>query len=140
MKESNAVIHRSVNTAEEEKRSYSQLTAVASLAYLLSQRTSYKRNYKIGFLPRIPLQITISHARPTTRERHPGFSKAVFSNSGSRRLLFCGSMENVRPFRSLLFDIPLTTIFAAGSGKSVLWFVFPVIVAYVHSDYRPALG
>ena len=36
-------------------------------------------------------------------------------------------------FCSPLLDTPLTPIFVAGSGKSVLWFVFPVIVACVLS-------
>jgi hypothetical protein len=137
VKKTHAVIHR---TVDEEKRSYSGLTPVASRAYLSLQKTSYERNYKTGSLPRILPQITISHARPTTREPHPGFFKAVFSSSGSYLLLSCGSMANVRPFCSPLLHTPLTPIFLAGSGKSVLWYVFPVIVAYVHSDYRLALG
>ena len=139
MKEVNAVIYRSVNTADEERRSYSDFTAVASRAYLSSQRTSYERNCKTGSLPRIPPQITISHARHATRERHPGSSKAVFLNSGSC-LLSCGSMANVRSFCFPLLDTPLTPVFVAGSGKSVLWFVFPIIVACVDSYYCPALG
>jgi hypothetical protein len=108
-------------------------------AHLSSQRTSYERNYKAGSPPQIPPQITTSHARHTTRERHPGFSKAVFLNSGNRLLLSCGSMANVRSFCSPLLDTPLTPIFVAGSGKSVLWSVFPVIAACVHSYYRSAL-
>jgi hypothetical protein len=80
----NAAIHHSANTADEEKRSYSDLTAVASQAYLPSQRDSYEGKCKTGSPRRIPLQITISHARLTTRERRPGFSKAVTANSGTR--------------------------------------------------------
>ena len=55
-------------------------------------------------------------------ERHPGFSKAVFSKSGSRLLPSCGSMANVPP-SSRLHHTQLTPIFVAGSGKSVLWYV-----------------
>jgi hypothetical protein len=102
VKETNAAIHHSANTADEEKHSYSDLTAVASRAYLPSQRGSYEGKCKTGSPRRIPLQITISHARLTTRERRPGFSKAVSSNSGSRLRLFCGSMANVCPFFSII--------------------------------------
>jgi hypothetical protein len=56
-------------------------------------------------------------------EQRPGSSKAVFSNSGSP-LLSCGSMANVCSFSSPLLHTPLTLISVAGSGKSVLWFVF----------------
>jgi hypothetical protein len=91
-------------------------------AYQTSSKASYERNCKSGSLLRIPPQIIISHARPTTREQRPGSSKAVFSNSGSP-LLSCGSMANVRSFSSPLLHTPLTPIFVAGSGKSVLWFV-----------------
>ena len=80
-----------------------------------------EKNSKTGSLLLIPPQIIISHARPTTRERRPGSSKVVFSNSGSH-LLSYGSMANVSPF-PLLLHTPLTPVFVAGSGKSILWFV-----------------
>ena len=130
-----------VRRTPRTKRSVRILISLLLLHRLIyPQKISYERNYKTGSHPQIPPQITILHASPTTKERHPGSSKVVFSSSGSRLLLFCGSMENVRPFSSSLFDTPLTPIFIAGSGKSVLWFVFPVIVAYFHSEYFPALG
>ena len=65
----------------------------------------------------------ISHVRPTTREQHLGFSKAVFMNSGSVLPLSYGSMAKVRSVSSRLLYTPLTLVFLAGSGKSVLWFV-----------------
>ena len=92
-----------------------------SRAYLSPQRASYTRDCRTGYHHQIPPQIIISHARPITTERHPGFSKAVFSKSGNR-LLYCGFMANVPLFLPLLY-IPLTPIFVAGSGKSVLWYV-----------------
>ena len=91
-------------------------------AYLSSQRACHEGNCKTGSLPRIPPQIIISHVVPATREQRPGSSKAVFTNSGSRQLS-CGSMANVSSVPSPLLSTPLTLIFIAGSGKSVLWFV-----------------
>ena len=93
-------------------------------AYLFSQRASYERNHKSGSLLRIRRQTIMSHERHTTREQRHGSSKAVFSNSGNHPLLSCGSMANVRPICSPLLHTPPTLIFVAGSGKSVLWFVF----------------
>ena len=70
----------------------------------MRQQTS-ERNSKTGSLLLIPRQIIISHARSTTRERRPGSSKAVYSNSGCR-LLSYGSMANVRPLSSPLLHTP----------------------------------
>lgn len=86
------------------------------------QGASYERNSKNGSLHRIPRKITISRAKPTTKARQAGFSKAGFSKSESR-LLSCGSMANVRPFYSPFLRTPLTPAFVAGSEKSVLWLV-----------------
>ena len=111
MKEANVVIQQSANIVDEEKRSYSDLTAVDSRANLSLQRDSYERICRSGSLLWIPQQIIISHARLTTRGQRPGFSRAVFSNSGSCHLLSCGSMVNVRRFFSPLLHTPLTPIF-----------------------------
>lgn len=122
MKEVKAVILRSANIADEEKRSYPNPIDVYSLAYSSSQRVSYERNCKTGSLLRTPQETTILHARHTTREHHLGFSKAVFSNNGSHLLPSYGSMESVCSFSPILYNV-LTPTFVAGSGKSVLWFV-----------------
>ncbi len=87
------------------------------------QRANYKRNFKIGSLPPIPRRTIILHARLTTREQHPGFSKAVYSKSGSGLLLSCGSTANVRSFPFQLLSRPSDSRLLAGSDKSVLWFV-----------------
>ena len=113
-----------VRRTPRTKRSVRILISLPLLHRLIySQKISYERNYKIGSHPQIPPQITISHASLITKERHPGFSKVVFSNSGSHRLLSYGSMANVCPFRFPLLDTALTPMCVAGSGKSVLWFV-----------------
>jgi hypothetical protein len=70
----------------------------------MRQQTS-ERNSKTGSLLLIPRQIIISHAKSTTKERRPGSSKAVYSNSGSR-LVSYGSMANVRPLSSPLLHTP----------------------------------
>jgi hypothetical protein len=140
VKEANSVIQRSANTVDEEKRSYSGLAAVDPRTNLFLQRDSYKRICKSGSLLRIPQQIIISHARPTTREQRPGFSKAVSSNSGSRLLLSCGSTANVRPFFSLLLHTPLTPIFVAGSGKSILWYVISCYCCIHSLRFSPSSG
>jgi hypothetical protein len=106
------------------KRSVRSLISLRLLLEIdsLSQRVNYERNCKIGSLPRIPRRTIILHARLTTREQRPGFSRAVYSKSGSDLPLSCGSMANVRPFPFLLLHAPDSRL-VAGSGKSVLWFV-----------------
>lgn len=63
------------------------------------------------------------HARPILRGPHLGFYEALSLKSGSYLLHSCGSMVNVRSVFSPKHENPLTPIFVAGSGKSVLWFV-----------------
>jgi hypothetical protein len=73
-------------------------TSLIPGTHLSPQRTSYERNRKTGSLLRIPPQIIILPARPTTREQHPGSSKVAFMNNGSRLNHLSGSMENVPSF------------------------------------------
>jgi hypothetical protein len=122
VKEATAVILRSADIADKEKRSCFHLIDVDSWGLFL-QRAGYERYCKSGSLLRIPQQTIILHARHTTRERHLGFFKAVFSNSGSHLLPSYGYMATVCSFFSSILYISLTPIFVAGSGKSVLWFV-----------------
>ena len=77
----------------------------------------------VGFLPLIPLQITISPAMLTMREQPPGSFRVVSLKSGDQRLRSCGYMANVCLRHSLLPSISQTCILIAGSGKSVLWLV-----------------
>ena len=103
MKDVKEANERSANTADKEKRSYSCFLAVNPATYPSSQKGSCERNPESGCLLRILQQIIILRARCTTREQHPGFSKAVFSNSGSPLLRSCGSMENVLSFSPPIF-------------------------------------
>lgn len=74
-----------------------------------------------------------------TKERQTGFSEAVILTSGSRRLHSYGSTANV-PFFSSSLLTPLTLIFVAGSGKSILWFVIHATVACIYLHYHLARG
>jgi hypothetical protein len=138
VKEANSVIQRSANTVDEEKRSYSGLAAVDPRTNLFLQRDSYKRICKSGSLLRIPQQIIISHARPTTREQRPGFSKAVSSNSGSRLLLSCGSTANVRPFFSTSSH-PTDTHLCSGLRKKHPVVCYFLLLLYSFTQIFPQL-
>ena len=141
MKEVNAVIHHSANTADEEKRSYSDFTAVAPWtmgSFILTEDQLLEK-----------LQSWLSPPDPSTnhniarKAHHKGTASWFFQGSifkqwkSSPSLLWIHGKRTF--FFSPLLDTPLTPIFVAGSGKSVLWSVFPVIAACVHSYYRSAL-
>ena len=54
-----------------------------------------------------------------------GSFKATSSSNGSPLAVSCGSTENVRFCHHLSAERFLTPMSLAGSGKSVLWFVYP---------------
>ena len=65
------------------------------------------------------MRITVTQVR--------GFYKVMTSTIGNRRVRFCGSTAYVRI--SPLCNLPLLIlIWLAGSGKTVLWYVSPVIL------------
>jgi hypothetical protein len=76
-----------------------------------------------GSLPQIHRPTITLRVVLTTKERLPGSLKAVFLRTGSPVTLCCGSTENVRSPKLLLAAITQSTLFVAGSGKSILWFV-----------------
>ena len=96
-------------------------------AQCASQETFSKRISKIGSFHRIPRQTTILHAQTTLMERLHGSFKAACLMNGKRRVLFCGSMVNVRissTFFSIVCpDYRISHNVIAGSGKSILWYV-----------------
>ena len=78
-----------------------------------------------GSHPQIhPLIITL-HARLTTKVQLNGFFKAVYSINGNPPARSCGYTENVRySWPSSRDDPRSSSLFIAGSGKSVIWFAF----------------
>jgi hypothetical protein len=73
----------------------------------------------------IPQRIITLHVILITRKLHLGFFKAASFRSGSQQELFFGFMENICPvsFLALAPSNSILCFIAAGSGKSVLWFV-----------------
>jgi hypothetical protein len=59
------------------------------------------------------------------KELRCGYFKAISSSNGSPLAASCGSTENVRLGLHLLGERFLTPMLLAGSGKSVIWFVYP---------------
>jgi hypothetical protein len=76
---------------------------------------------------RIRPQITTSRVVVSTRELRSGSSKATNAINGRQRVLCSGFTENVTFILTVGSVILWTTCFAAGSGKSILWFVAPPI-------------
>ena len=97
-----------------------------------SQGINYYRIFVDGSHHKIHLRIIISHATPITRDRRPGFSKELCTRNGSQRVPnhYSGFMGNVCPCPILPPD-PTNKhpLFAAGSGKSILWFVEPSLLS-----------
>ena len=89
----------------------------------LSQGRCHDRTFETGSLHRTPRQITTLPTVPNMRGQQPGSSTVVSIKNGSQILHSCGSMGNVCRSSLPLFYIPLTLIFIAGSGKSVIWCV-----------------
>ena len=80
-------------------------------------------NSEDGSLPQIHRPTISLRVVLITKERLPGSLKAVFLRTGSPVILCCGSTENVRSPKFLLAATTRSTLFVAGSGKSILWFV-----------------
>ena len=145
MREANAVIHRSVNVADEEKRSYFDLTAAASPRGLFVLTESQLQEKQQKWLS--PPDPSTNH-NIARKAHHKGtaswfFQGGIFEQWKSSPSLLWIHGKRTSHFSLLLLRThchSLTLIFVAGSGKSVLWYVIPAIVALVHSDCRPALG
>ena len=79
-------------------------------------------------------QIITSRLKRITMAQLNGFSKAAYPTNGSPLVRFCGYMENVCSSCSSIRHIrPDHLNHAAGSGKTVQWFVLP------HSSYPTGL-
>lgn len=92
----------------------------------IPQGTSSGITFFDGFRLRTHRSIIILRLRPITRARLNGSFKAEYSRNGNPLVPSCGYTENVRPsvFRTRQCS---SHTFIAGSGKSVLWFVLPLI-------------
>ena len=63
-----------------------------------------------------------------TREPQPGSFKEAYIMNGNQHLRFSGSMENVRLCHNFFYLTPPHGILClAGAGKSILWFVAPLL-------------
>ena len=99
-----------------------------NVAQKSSQGIKYDKIFVDGSPHQIhPRTITLPVAL-ITREPQLGFFKAAYIRNGNRHLRFSGSMENV----SLYFTPYLTSSDGisciAGAGKSILWFVNPLLL------------
>ena len=138
MKETN---ERSANTADEEKRSYSYLTAVDSRGLFILTESKLREKSRKWLSPPDP---STNH-NIARKAHHKGtaswfFEGGIFDEwKSSPSLLWVHGKRT--PFSSPFPHVPLTRSFVAGSGKSVLWYLISfAIVTCIHSDYRPVLG
>jgi hypothetical protein len=118
-----AATQQSAIDIDQVKHLSSNLICVDYGPYTSFQGTNCEKLFTNGSLHRIPQQIITSHVILITRKLHLGFFKVASFMSGSQQDHFFGFMENVCP---ILFPtcLPLMRSYiAAGSGKSVLWFV-----------------
>ena len=120
MKDAN---ERSANIADEEKRSYSDLITVDSLGLFILTENLLREKSKQWLSPPDP---STNHII-ARKAHHKGTASWFFQGSifeqwkSSPSLLWVHGKRT--SFSSLLLYIPLIPIFAAGSGKSVLWSV-----------------
>ena len=63
-----------------------------------------------------------------TREPQLGSFKAGYIRNGNRHLRFSGSMGNVSLYSTPYLTLPDDISFIAGAGKSILWFVNPLLL------------
>jgi len=99
------------------------LQSLTPVADRPSQGTSCKRNSGRGSLPQILLSTIIPHIKLSTVGLRHGLSKATHSENGSRAVRYYGSVAIVCiSHRFYLSDINPFPNFAAGAGKSVLWY------------------
>ena len=120
----NAVVQETATDVDQVKRlSSPNLITLIMEPYPFFQDLSYGITFVNGSPRQTHRRTTISHVVLITRKQRPGFFKAASFKSGSRRLRFSGSTENVCtvlfPTRPLL----IVSCIVAGSGKSVIWFV-----------------
>ena len=93
-----------------------------------TQAINYDRIFVDGYPHQIhPRTITL-RAMFITREPQLGSLKEAYIVNGNQHLRFSGSMENVRLRRPTSYPaLPDGIFYVAGSGKSILWFVDPLL-------------
>ena len=108
---------------DQVKRLSSDLISSGYGSLRISQGSNCKKPFTNGSPHQIPQQIITSHVILITRKWHLGFFKAASFRGGSQQDHYFGFTENVcpHPLSDLAPLIP--SCVAAGSGKSVLWFV-----------------
>ena len=125
MKEANAVIHWSANIAAEEKRSYSDITAI-DLKGLFILTESQLREKAQQWLSPSPPDPSTNH-NMARKAHHKGTTSWFFQGSIFKEWKSSSSLLWIHGKRTFFFlsttPHPLTPIFVAGSGKSVLWYV-----------------
>jgi protein subunit release factor A len=121
VKEVNAVVQRSANIADEEKRSYSEFSALDSRGSFTLTENQLRKELRKWLSPPDP---STNH-NIARKAHHKGTASWFFQGSifeewkSSPSLLW---IHGKRMSLSLpLFHTSLTVIFIAGSGKSVLW-------------------
>ena len=112
----------------------------------VAQPLSQGINYELIFADGSPHQI---HPRTITlpvvlitREPQLGSFKAVYITNGNPLLRFSGSMENVSLCFALYLTPPNGILCIAGAGKTILWFVNPLLYLPKKADvvyHFPAL-
>ena len=128
-KEARVVMQQTATGLDQVKRSSSPNRVDTRYAGSTStQGINYDRIFVDGSPHQIhPRTITL-RAALITREPQLGSRKEAYIVNGNQHLRFSGSMENVRCCPTPYQTLPDGLSCVAGSGKSILWFVDPLLL------------
>jgi hypothetical protein len=117
---------------QANRSSFPQLTTPIPKFLNISQGTSSEIAFYDGFRLQTHLGIIISRQKLITTAQPNGSLGVVYSGNGKLLVPFCGFMEIVRSSWCLPpGDVSWSSLnFIAGSGKSVLWFVLPLLESF----------
>jgi hypothetical protein len=95
-----------------------------------SQVSDCKRNFEHGSLLQTRQSIIIMHAKFITGALQHGSPKAAHSMNGRRTDRYCGSVATVYfSVSSAFMAIDSFLYFAAGAGKSIIWYAASLLVS-----------
>jgi hypothetical protein len=129
-----------VDAANEEKRSYFSHIAVGSLNLSILPESLLREKSKKWLSPPDP---STNH-NIARKAHHKGTASWFFQSRIYEEWKSSPSFLWIHGKRTLLSSMlpqtPLTPIFAAGSGKSILWFVISFFATCIYSYSFPALA
>ena len=138
MKDTNAVIQRSVDAVDEEKRSYSDSTVSRSRGLYILKESQSREKLRKWLSPPDP---STNH-NIARKAHHKGTASWFFQGGIFGDWKSSSSLLWIHGKRTYLFlssiPCPTNSAIIAGSGKSILWYAIFSWFSCNSSDYRPA--